>query len=277
MTLEILSRSPGPSRRAVPLLFVHGAFAGAWCWDEHFLPWFAGQGYEAAALSLRGHGDSPVHGPLDLAALDDYVADTLLAATQLGRPAVLVGHSMGAIVIQRAARRCGALGLVLMAPVPPQGMTGSVFALAARDPALFLALNTMQLGNSRNTAGLRGVRDFLFSQTLTEADAQRYLLRMQRESQRALTDLTWPQHLWIRRSVGLPTLVLGAAGDAFFTAEMTDEAARFHGVSPRMFPDMAHAMMLEPEWLGVARSIHSWLEAQRFEPAASQASSRSQR
>jgi pimeloyl-ACP methyl ester carboxylesterase len=277
MSLEIFSRSPGSHRRAVPLLFVHGAFAGAWCWDEYFLPWFAEQGYEAHAVSLRGHGGSPGHGPLDLAGLDDYVADTLLAATQLERPAVLVGHSMGAIVIQRAARRCGALGLVLMAPVPPQGLTGSVFALAARDPALFLALNTMQLGNGRNTAGLRRLRDFLFSQTLTEADARRHLLRMQRESQRALTDLSWPQHLWIRQSVGLPMLVLGAARDAFFTAAMIDEAARFHGVAPTMFPDMAHAMMLEPEWLGVARSIHCWLEAQRFEPADSKTSSRSQR
>jgi non-heme chloroperoxidase len=277
MMLEILSRSPGPSRRAVPLLFVHGAFAGAWCWDEYFLPWFAGQGYEAGAVSLRGHGGSPIEGPLDLAGLDDYVADTLLAAAQVGRPAVLIGHSMGAIVVQRAARRCGALALVLMAPVPPQGLTGSVFALAARDPALFLALNTMQLGDGRTTAGLRRLRDFLFSQTLTEAEARRHLLRMQRESQRALTDLAWPQHLWIRQSMGLPTLVLGAARDAFFTTAMIDEAARFHGVSPTMFSNMAHAMMLEPEWLGVARSIHSWLEAQRFKPVDSKASSSSQR
>jgi pimeloyl-ACP methyl ester carboxylesterase len=267
MTLEILSRSPGGRRRAVPLLFVHGAFAGAWCWDEYFLPWFAEQGYEARAVSLRGHGGSPVQGSLDLAGLDDYVADTLLAARQIERPAVLIGHSMGAIVVQRAARRCGALGLVLMAPVPPHGLSGSLFNLAVRDPPLFLALNTMQLGNGRDTAGLRRVRDFLFSKTLTEADARRHLLRMQRESQRALTDLAWPQHLWMRQSVGLPTLVLGAAHDAFFTTAMIDEAARFHAVSARMFPDMAHAMMLEPEWLGVARSILSWLQAQRFESA----------
>ena len=265
MTLEILSRSPGAHRGKVPLLFVHGAFTGAWCWDEHFLPWFAEQGYEAHAVSLRGHGGSPVQGSLDLAGLDDYVADTLLAAKQVERPAVLVGHSMGAIVIQRAARRCAALGLVLMAPVPPHGLTGSLFNLAVRDPPLFLALNTMQLGNGRDAAALRRVRDFLFSQTLTESDARRHLLRMQRESQRALTDLAWPQHLWMRQSVGLPTLVLGAARDAFFNTAMVEEAARFHAVSPTMIPDMAHTMMLEPEWLGVARSIYTWLEAQRFE------------
>jgi pimeloyl-ACP methyl ester carboxylesterase len=264
MTLEILSRKPTGRAHPVPLLFVHGAFVGAWCWGENFLPWFAQQGYDTHAVSLRGHGGSPARGPLDLAGLDDYVADTLIAASRFEQPPVLIGHSMGAIVAQRAAHRCGARGLVLMAPVPPHGLAGSLFTLATRDPPLFLALNAMQLGNGRETHALRRVRDYLFSQTVTEADARRHLLRMQRESQRALSDLAWPQHLWMREAVGLPTLVVGAARDAFFSEGMIEEAARFHGVSPKMFPDMAHAMMLEPGWRGVAGTIASWLEEQRF-------------
>ena len=33
--LEIITRLPpaGVARKPVPLLFVHGAFIGAWCWD----------------------------------------------------------------------------------------------------------------------------------------------------------------------------------------------------------------------------------------------------
>lgn len=263
--LEIVQRSPSAGARNIPLLFVHGAFVGAWCWDEYFLPWFAEQGYDARAVSLRGHGGSPVQGPLDLAGLDDYVADTLLAAGRFDSPPILIGHSMGAVVVQRAARRCGAPAMVLMAPVPPHGLAGSLLTLATRDPPLFLALNAMQLGNGRDAPGLRRVRDYLFSQTVSEPDARRHLLRMQRESQRALSDLAWPQHLWMRQSVGLPTLVLGAEHDAFFPAGALEEAARFHGASPRVFPDMAHAMMLEPEWLRVAVAIRTWLAEQGFD------------
>ena len=47
----------------VPLLFVHGAWHAAWCWDEHFLGYFADRGYRAVALSFRGHGDSPASKP----------------------------------------------------------------------------------------------------------------------------------------------------------------------------------------------------------------------
>jgi hypothetical protein len=42
---------------------------------------------------------------------------------------------------------------------------------------------------------------------------------------------------------------------------MVEEAARFHGVKPLMFADMAHVMMLEPTWRGVAEAIHEWLDA----------------
>jgi pimeloyl-ACP methyl ester carboxylesterase len=226
------------------------------------MPWFAERGYEAHALSLRAHGGSAAQGMLDLAGLDDYVADLLLAASGLGRPPVLVGHSMGAIVVQRAARRCNARGLVLMAPVPPHGLAGSLFSLATRDPPLFLALNTMQLSNGADAPTLRRMRDFLFSQSLTEADARRYLMRMQRESSRALADLAWPQNLWMRDSVGIPAMVIGAGRDAFFPVSMIEEAARFHHVSPTLFPDMAHVMMLEPGWRDVAEAIAGWLEGQ---------------
>ena len=260
MTLEIISRPATTPLHRPPLLFVHGAYVGAWCWDEYFLPWFSRRGYDAVAVSLRGHGGSPAQGLLDLASIDDYVDDVLEAAKGLSAPPILVGHSMGAIVVQRAARRARAPAMVLVAPVPPHGLAGSLLSLATRDTPLFLALNTMQVANGGDAQSLRRVRDYLFSQSVTEHDARRHLVRMQRESNRALADLAWPQHLWISPSVGVPTQVIGAARDAFFPQAMIEEAARFHGVRPVVFEDMAHAMMLEPGWRAVAECIRNWLE-----------------
>ena len=259
MSLEILSAPARGARRGAPLLFVHGGFLGAWCWAEHFLPGFAAQGYDAHAVSLRGHGASAGRDALDLAGLDDYAADVQLAASRIGDAPVLIGHSMGAVVVQRAARRCNARALVLLAPLPPSGFGGTAVALALRDPSLYFAINTMQLGLARAPEIAR-IRHWLFSASVPEADVARYLARMQRESQRALLELAWPQHFWMRDSVGIPAIVAAGADDAFFTAAMIEEAARFHAVQPHFFTGVAHALMLEPGWEAVACYVQAWLE-----------------
>lgn len=257
-SLEILS-APARSREGrPPLLFVHGAFVGAWCWAEHFLPWFAQRGWDAHAVSLRGHGASAGRDALDASGLQDYVEDVVEAASGLGEPPVLIGHSMGGIVVQRAAHRCNAPALVLMAPVPPHGLGSSVLWLALRDPPLFFALHATQLGMGVRALGR--MRDYLFSASLTEADIAPYMRRAQHESNRALAELMWPQHVWITSSVGRPVRVLGAGNDALLSPAGVYEAAAFYGVAPTIVPGMAHAMMLEPGWLEPAERIARWLE-----------------
>lgn len=75
MTLEIISKIPETENRPAPLLFVHGAWHGAWCWEKYFLPYFASHGYTAHALSLRGHGGSPGEEHLRWTRIGDYVDD----------------------------------------------------------------------------------------------------------------------------------------------------------------------------------------------------------
>jgi alpha-beta hydrolase superfamily lysophospholipase len=59
------------------LLFIHGAYTAAWCWEEHFLPFFAEAGYAAYALSLSGHGATPGRKHLDSFSINDYVKDVV--------------------------------------------------------------------------------------------------------------------------------------------------------------------------------------------------------
>ena len=37
-----------------PLVFVHGSYHAAWCWAEHWLPFFSAFGFDCYALSLLG-------------------------------------------------------------------------------------------------------------------------------------------------------------------------------------------------------------------------------
>lgn len=55
MKLELIEKLPSGPAKETPILFVHGAWHDALCWDEFFLPYFAEQGYSAYAVSLQGH------------------------------------------------------------------------------------------------------------------------------------------------------------------------------------------------------------------------------
>lgn len=71
--MEIIDKGQVTDEHRVPLLFVHGGCHAAWCWDEHFLDYFASQGFRALALSLRGHGGSTSDKPLRKCSVADYV------------------------------------------------------------------------------------------------------------------------------------------------------------------------------------------------------------
>lgn len=52
--LELVSTAPA-SNNHPPILFLHGAAHGAWCWQQHFMPWLESHGLECHAISFRGH------------------------------------------------------------------------------------------------------------------------------------------------------------------------------------------------------------------------------
>ena len=114
MQLEIISRYPATVVKPIPLLFVHGSFTGAEVWDQHFLPYFAQQGYQAHAVSLRGHGASAGRDRVLWWSLADYVADLSQAVNTVGGTPVLIGHSLGGMVVQKYLESNRVPGVVLM-------------------------------------------------------------------------------------------------------------------------------------------------------------------
>jgi alpha-beta hydrolase superfamily lysophospholipase len=64
--------------------------------------------------------------------------------------------------------------------------------------------------------------------------------------------------------VKTPVLVLGGTEDAIFSPAEVNATAHAYRTQPEIFPDMAHDMMLEPNWQNVAERILAWLEERKL-------------
>ena len=84
------------------IVLVHGAFGRAACWDR-IAPGLRAAGHTVEAIDLPGQGDDPT--PVEEITLDRY-AQRVCDVLSDGPAAVLVGHSMGGMVITQAAARC---------------------------------------------------------------------------------------------------------------------------------------------------------------------------
>lgn len=241
----------------MPLLFVHGGWHGAWCW-EHFLDFFADAGYRAVAMSLRGHGGSPTAKPPHKVSIADYIEDVGSVADELGGGPVLIGHSLGGFVVQRYLEDRSAPAAVLVGSVPPQGVLTLALRVWRRRPSM-----TMEAWSDRTLLRFLATpalaREYLFCADTPEAIVESCRQRAGAESVRAA--MTDPVLRRVRtRRVSTPILVLGAEYDGFVSVGEVRATARAYRTEPQFFP-MGHNMMLEPGWADVAEHIRGWLAA----------------
>lgn len=255
--LEVIDRGAVSRSHPVPLLFVHGAWHAAWCWDQHFLSFFAGRGYRALALSLRGHGGSPADKPLRRCSVADFADDVGAVANSLPTAPVIIGHSMGGLIVQKYLESNHAPAGVLMSSMPPQGNLGSTMRWIRHHPWHFVKMTaTGKALPYISTPPL--ARERFFSAHTPESDVAQYAARLQEDSARVGLDclvLSLPRP----DRVTTPLLVLGAEDDGAHTRKEVLATARAYRTEAEFFPDMGHNMMLEPGWDAVAARIDGWL------------------
>jgi pimeloyl-ACP methyl ester carboxylesterase len=244
-----------------PLLFIHGAWHGAWCWEEYFLPYFRKLGYQASAIDLPLHGAAKTTGAgIRWLPIGRYVEAVHTAIARFEAPPVLIGHSMGGHVVQKVLEAQSLPAAILLASNPPgHGAWMATLRAMRLHPLAMLRLN-LKLEMYEAIRHFEDAKSNFFSTTMPAEQAQRYHQQMGGESFLAYLGLLGLARVRPQR-IRTPLLVLGAAEDRIFAPWEVRRTARTYGAECHIFPNMAHDMMLESDWQIVASYMHHWLAA----------------
>ncbi|MBI5931807.1 MAG: alpha/beta fold hydrolase [Chloroflexi bacterium] len=262
MNLEIIAQKPTTTTHLTPILFIHGAWHSAVGWQKNTMPYFAANGYQAYALSLRGHGKS--EGKVQWCSAKDYVVDVRQVASHIeaetGQHPILMGHSMGGYITQKYLEKYPAPAAILLASLPTRGLIGFTLRYSRRHP-LTMLIHMLTMDAYRIIKNFDDARDLLFTDAVPETQAREFWQELGQESYRIETEmlLNLPRPAKIKT----PMLVVGAEKDNFFSQGEIRGTARAYQTEAAFFPG-GHNLMIEPGWEKVADYIMGWLHEHGF-------------
>ncbi|MDH5655336.1 MAG: lysophospholipase [Spirochaetia bacterium] len=259
--LEIIQSGPKRKTKKPPLLFIHGMFHGAWCWKEHFMPYFSKQGYTCYAVSLRGHGKSEGKETVWRATVNDYLKDIHRAAEQIlretGKHPVLIGHSMGGILSQLYIEKYPAAGCVLLASVPPWGLMPVTLRVIKKTPLLFLKIN-LKL-NMFEFVKTPALFKKAFFYAISNRKIIKYHKLISNDSYLAFMQLIFYKFSSPSK-ISIPVAVFGGEKDSLLPTPGINGTAKAYKSEAEIFQNMGHELMLEDGHENVATSIYNWLK-----------------
>jgi pimeloyl-ACP methyl ester carboxylesterase len=229
------------------IVFVHGMCHGAWCWQEHFIPFFEKLGYTCVAFDLPGH---EVQGNTRRIAysLGDYVEALHRVVANLETPPIIIGHSMGGMILQKYLQKESCKRAILLASVPPSGVLFASLRALFHYPGLIPYLLELNL-----LGGFKKYPQLMFNDP---ALSTRYAPRMCAESFLAYVELMIP----VNHRTSVPLLVVGGSADGLISVQEFANTAKHYNAQLEIIEGGSHDLMLDKDFEKSAEAIKSWLE-----------------
>ncbi len=251
-----------------PVVFVHGAFCGGWAFDAFREP-FEAAGFETHAPNLPHHERGADLEALAQTGLRDYANAIVQYGKTLRAPPLLVGHSLGGLVVQLAAMHMPVAGLVLLAPSAPWGVPPTTLDEHSNHFGLSL------LGDywRRPVPPDYRVARATTLDRLSRDDARHAFARFVPESGRVIRETMqwWMDHSTASQApvyrISAPVLGLAGGRDRVNAASTVRRIiARFPATQAHFheFAEMSHWLIGEPEAPDVAQMVLQWCEAREI-------------
>jgi pimeloyl-ACP methyl ester carboxylesterase len=228
------------------IVFVHGMCHGAWCWEEQYIPYFEKLGYHCIAFNLPGHEMEGSTKRISYS-LCDYVEAVRSVVEKLNEPPIIIGHSMGGMIVQHFLKTGSCKKAVFMSSVPTSG----VFMASIR--VLFRYPGAIPYLLQRNLVGaFKKYPHLMLNKAILTA---RYAHRMCAESFSAYLGLLLP----VSHKLATPLLVIGGSKDGLITVREFERTAKHYNAKLSIIEGGSHDLMLDEDYDKSAQAIANWI------------------
>lgn len=245
-TPAMFVREPSAASKG-DIVFVHDAWHGAWCWDEYFTKDFSDKGFRCITFNLPGHTDPSGHEAMNAFGFDDYVDALATVVAHCQESPVIIGHGMGALVLQKYLQTYTCRMAVFMSPMPSNGYWKGLLRLLINVGTwkALLTKNLYEVVRKTSTA-----RSLFFTRQAEPAEVKTWHGRLCGASYRAFRELPRLDIRPISPSL-TPSLVIGGGKDRLIPVREFQRTSRIHDAGLIIIPHMGHDMMLDHD--------HAWL------------------
>jgi alpha-beta hydrolase superfamily lysophospholipase len=249
------------------VVFIHGMYMTPLCWEK-WVDYFQSRGYRSLAPAWPGR-DQPIEAlrrsgpdsPLSQLTLSDILDHLTQIIQTLNEKPVLIGHSMGGLVVQLLVHRDLAAAGVAIDSAPPQGVFTPAWSFLKSN---WPHINPFVPQNQPVQMSLERFQ-YAFVNTLPLAEQQaahqRYVVP---ESRRVpAQSLTGVAHIDFTRPHAPLLLIAGSADHIIPAALNRSNYARYRR-SPSVtdfkeFAGRTHFIIGQANWEEVADSVLQWL------------------
>lgn len=232
MGFKVIEYKNKENRKTIVL--IHGAYHGAWCWEENFVPYFLERKINVVSIDFSDKSKKTK--------VEEYIQYLNKVIDKLEGELYIASHSLGAAILERY--------IVKYSPK----LTGVIFLT----PGPFVKqLRRTFVINIHNI--FRNKKQFYFSNRLKDKLSKQYIGKFKRESIQI-------EFLIVRKNIPgnyqwkYKTLILSSLNDQCMPISVGIDAGKRVGAKVIIYENICHDMMLDPEWRCVAEDIYHFMQ-----------------